>query len=378
MKVVRSARIAAAGLSLVLAACAPAAAPAPSATATATPAPSPTPAKYARIGTIEVPGKTVSFDFTAVDAASKTLFLADRTSGGVDVISLATEKYVSTIKGFIGLRKSDDSGPNGLKLIPDLNQLWATDGDSTVKVIDLGTRSIVATINTGGTKRGDDLAYDPKDKIVMVANDAEATPFITFISAADRKILGKLQLPGAGGLEGMLWDDAKGLFWQSVPTTKTNPGGEIDLIDPKAMKVTQIYPVKDCQPHGIAFGPLNQMVLACSGDAIAAGSKAQTLIMNRTNGSIVATIPEIGGSDIVVFNPSDNHYYLASSNMTSDGTKAGSPAAALGIVDATTNKFLQGLPTKKSAHSVAVDPATNHIYVPIPDEGIAIFARGGP
>lgn len=364
------------GLS-ILAACAPAAAPSPSpsvaASATATPSPSAA-AKYAKVGNIDLPTQTTSFDFAAIDPSSKTLFLADRTNKGVDVISLATEKYVSTIGGFVGLKGPDNSGPNGLAVVSDLNQLWATDGDSTVKVIDLAKGSVIATIASGGKNRGDDVAYDPQDKLVMMANDAETTPFLTFISAADRKILGKLELPGAGGIEGLLWSPSRSVFFVSVPTTKTNPGGEVDLVDPKTMKVTQVYPVKDCYPHGIAFGPRNQMVLACSNDAIQAGAKAQTLIMDATNGSIVATVPEIGGSDIAVFNPTLGHYYLGSSNMTSDGTKSGSPAPALGIIDASTNKFLQGLPTLKSAHTVIADASTGHVYVPIPGMGIAIYA----
>lgn len=359
-----------------LASCAPAAAPSVApATSAPTVAASPTKASvtYAKIGTIDLPTQTASFDFMKVDPKSRTLYVADRTNKGVDVISLANEKFVTTIGGFIGLRKSDDSGPNGLELVPDLNQLWATDGDSTVKVIDLATKSVTASISTGGKRRSDDVAYDPKDKIVMVANDADGTPFVTFISATDRTVLGKLELPGAGGLEGILWDDARGVFWQAVPTSKANPGGEIVLIDPKAMKVTKTYPVKDCYPHGIAFGPRGQMLLGCSGDAIKAGAKAQTLVMDTANGGVVATIAEIGGADIVVYNAADDRYYLALSNMTSDGTKNGTDAPVLAIVDASTNKLLQTLPTKKSAHSVSVDPTTNHVYVPIPGEPIAIF-----
>jgi hypothetical protein len=42
-------------------------------------------------------------------------------------------------------------------------ELWAGDGDSTVKVVDLTNNSIVATISTGGKFRADEMAYDPKD-----------------------------------------------------------------------------------------------------------------------------------------------------------------------------------------------------------------------
>src|SRR5258708_21716401 len=275
---------------ILLAACGPAATPstgastAPATTATTTVAPTvAAPVKLAKIGNIDLPTQTDSFDFATIDPSTTTLYLADRTHKGVDIISLANEKYVSTITGFIGLRKSDDSGPNGVLLVPDANQLWATDGDSTVKIIDLATKTVVASISLGGKKRGDDLAYDPQDKLVVIGSDAEETPYLTFISVPDRKVLGTLQYPGAGGVEGILWSQAKGAFYVSIPTTKANPGGQIDLVDPKAMKVTQTFPVKDCYPHGIAFGPSQRLVLGCSGDAIAPALTAQSPIIRGAN-----------------------------------------------------------------------------------------------
>jgi DNA-binding beta-propeller fold protein YncE len=369
---------------LLLAACGPAATPSTGAstsptTAAATTAAAPTvaaPVKLAKIGTIDLPTQTESFDFATIDPRTKTLYLADRTNKGVDIISLTNEKYVSTITGFIGLRKGDDSGPNGVLIIPDVNQLWATDGDSTVKIIDLATKAIVATIPLGGKKRGDDLSYDPQDKVVVIGSDSEDIPYLSFISVADRKILGTLQYPGAGGIEGIIWSPTKSAFYVSIPSTKANPGGQIDLVDPKAMKVTQTFPLKDCYPHGIAFGPSQRIVVGCSGDAIAAGLKAQTLVIDASTGSVVASISEAGGADIVAYNSGANQYVIAESNMTADGTKAGAAAPQLGVIDAATNKFLQSFPTAKSAHTVTVDPATNHIYVPVPGKGIAVFGPG--
>jgi len=43
-------------------------------------------------------------------------------------------------------------------------------------------------------------------------------------------------------------------FYQAVPSTNTNPGGEIAMIDPKAMQVMQVYPLTDCNPAGTAIG----------------------------------------------------------------------------------------------------------------------------
>ena len=363
---------------LFAAACGGTAAPSPSvaptvaATAQPTAAPTKAPATYSKIGNIDLPTQSASFDVFLIDTKTHTLYLADRTSKGVDVI--VNEKFVRTIGGMVGVGKSSKlSGPNGLVLVPDLNQLWVGDGDSTVKVVDLGSNAVIATIPTGGKNRVDEGAYDPKDKIVMIANDAEDPPFVTFFSTSDRKIIGKLDFPGADGLEESIWDDANGVFWLSVPKTKANPGGSVVAIDPKTMKVTKTFVEKDCESNGIAPGPKDVLLLVCNGDAIADGFKASTQLMDLKTGSIIGSVP-VGGGDLAAYNPSDGHYYVADSNMTSDGTKAGTATPVLLIIDAASFKVLQTIPTAKSAHALVVDTTNSHIYVPIPDKGIAIFA----
>ncbi len=82
-----------------------------------------------------------------------------------------------------------------------------------------------------------------------------------------------------------------------------------------------------------------------SGDAISAGSKATSLVVDTTNGQVLATINEIGASDIVTYNPGDGRYYLAASNMTSDGTKHGAPAATLRIVDSKSLRWIHNVST---------------------------------
>ena len=65
---------------------------------------------------------------------------------------------------------------------------------------------------------------------------------------------------------------------------------------------------------------------------------------------------------------------------TLGGTYVGNPVAlaaglaVLGIIDAATNKWIANVPTGKNAHSVAVDPGNNRVYVPIPT-GIAVFGQ---
>jgi len=326
-----------------------------------------------------VPPKTGNFtyDIGWVDPGAHRYFLADRTNNGIDVIDTTTNTYLKTLAAgkFEGWKgKPALSGPNGILTVPAGHELWVGEARGLVKVIDQASGSIVAAISVGGEKRADELAYDARDHLILIASPNDDPPFLTFISTTTRKVRGKIVYPDADGLEQPVWDPMSGMFFQSVPATKAHPGGEIDKIDPKTMKVVAVYPVTDCNPAGLALGPQQHLALGCSGDAIDAGARAQTIIMNARDGHIVATITQVGGSDAVAYNPGDNRYYLAARDMTSNGRKDGAKTPVLGIIDAGTNRWIANLSTGPNAHSVAVDPVTNRVYVPIPS-GIAVFGR---
>jgi len=88
-------------------------------------------------------------------------------------------------------------------------------------------------------------------------------------------------------------------------------------------------------------------------------------------GSILATIPNLTGIDQVAYNAYTNLYYLsASAYLLDDGTSAG----FLGIVDASTRQLVQSIATDNTtAHSVASDPKTGELLVPVQDVGIVAY-----
>jgi DNA-binding beta-propeller fold protein YncE len=312
---------------------------------------------FRRIATIEVPGEPlVSFDISWVDEPGTTYYLADRSNAGIDIFDAHTNRFVDRVGGFVGLdpRGTPYSGPNGIVVIDDRGELWAGDGDSTVKVIDLHSRQIIDEIDTGGAKRADEIAYDPQDEIILVTNNEESPPYASFIAAETHEILGTLEFPEAtDGLEQPVWDKDNERFLLAIPQTRANPGGEIDVIDPKSMEVIDVFPLSPgCSPHGLDIGPDQQAIVGCSLMA-----NARTIIMDTRDGTIVATITQVGGSDQVWFNPGDGNYYL--------GARSNPGGPVLGIIDAKTNMWLQNVPTTPAAHSVAASSLNNHVFVPL-------------
>jgi DNA-binding beta-propeller fold protein YncE len=310
----------------------------------------PAPATTVRIAKITVPGKPLkAFDISWVDSANGHYYLADRSNGAIDVVDGLTNTLIGQIGGFVGATgKNDTSGPDGVVTTFSNRELWAGDGDSTVKVVDLTKGTIVATISTGGKFRADEMAYDPKDNIILVANNADDPPFGTLISVGTRTVLKKLPFPNAtNGAEQPQYDAATGLFYMSVPATVANPGGEIVVIDPVGLSVTASYGLKDCGPNGLALGPGNQLLAGC-------GNPHRSVIIDKTNGAVLADFSNVGGSDEVWFNKGDNRYYLAETSFQN-----------LGIIDALSLSFVGEVQSGLGAHSVAADLASNHIFVPI-------------
>ena len=326
------------------------------------------PETYSRIATIEVPGQPLAaFDISVVDPKLPLYYLADRSNSSLDVFDTRTNTIAAQIGGFVGVRNTNGvanngiSGPDGVAVVSS-GEIWVGDGDSTVKVVDLYSQQIIDTISTAlpntataDLTRADEMAYDPKDHILVVANNAATPPYITFISTSpnDRHVLGHLVYTAAAGVEASVYDPANGLFYINLTQFGTDVNsGAISVVNPRLQSEVTEYPVENCNGAGIALGPKRNLLVGCS-------LTNNSQIFSAQNGTLLSTIPQVSGSDEVWFNPGDNKFYLAARY---NSAAAGGPV--LGVIDALTNQFVTNIPTSASAHSVAADSRNNHIYVP--------------
>jgi hypothetical protein len=327
---------------------------------------------FARIATLRVPGRPLQvFDIGFVNAQG-IYALSDRSNAGLDLFDAATGRFLGRATGFKGYSKAsgfDAAGPNGVVAVGH-RQFWAGDGDSTVKVVDVRSRKVIASIATGGAKRTDELTYDPRDHLVIAVNNADDPPFVSFISTRTRKVLGRLELKRAtDGAEQSVWDPATGLVYLSIPSVDgVKSRGAVAVIDPRTRRLLRMMPVERCMPAGLALGPHDDLLLGCSDDGVAAGFPARSLVMSAASGRIVARLPQVGGSDEVWSDRKAGRYYLAAVAET------GGPV--LGVVDSRTNRWLANLPTGPHAHSVAADAATGRVFVPIAAGSAPDCARG--
>src|SRR3954454_2540174 len=171
-------------------------------------------AQLKQVGTIAVPGEPLAtFDIGVVDQEAQRYYLADRTNKSLDIFDAKADAFLGRVPGFVGQKESNDvSGPDGVVVVG--GEAWLGDGDSTVKVVDLATNKIVATISTGGKARVDEMAYDPVDHVFAGVNNADDPPFITLISTGPQdpgqdRVQGRDRRRRAAVLPGLDRDDLR-------------------------------------------------------------------------------------------------------------------------------------------------------------------------
>lgn len=306
------------------------------------------------LATIGIEGQPLQhFDIGAVSEAQRIYGFADRSNHAVDFFDVDAVRFAGRVGGL------PDGGPNGLVAV-DKDQFWAGGGNSKLYVIDIASRKVIATIDTGGTKRVDELAWDPKDRLVIAVNNDDAPPFVSFVStAAGHRIEGKLPLPQAtDGAEQPAWNATDGLVYLSIPVLDDHDAdGGIAVIDPRTRRLIDTIHVQQCMPAGLAIGPNDELLVGCGDDAIAAGFAPRSLIIDLHTRKIAAETQQVGGSDEVWYDPHSARYYLAA--------VANRGGAVLGVIDARNHAWLGNLATGAGAHSVAADPRSGKVFVPI-------------
>jgi hypothetical protein len=370
---------------------------------------------------------TFSFDISFVDQSDGTYYLADRNNFAVD--ALFAESIVKQIvpnnghAPFAGISppafSTATAGPNGV--VAAFPWLFVTDAPSRVLSFDLRQNPPLTvsevTAMAGDPTRTDELAYDPKDGLILAINNAASpAPYGTLIKVDQAtgvlSVVTNIIFDAAHGVDAQngaeqpVWDPGTQKFFLSIPQIGANPthGGVIRISTTGTVETT--FPIEFCSPAGLALGPHEDLLVGCNtiwatdgslwtgnADRNTKTAAPQLVVLDAKTGSITANILGAGVGDEVWFNKGDNHYYAASSgsNLAPNalfparppvGTATTAPvnvsqgAATLDVIDALSETLDQRVPTLNvpandgvhaagTAHSVAADADTNHVFVPI-------------
>ena len=309
-----------------------------------------------QVAEISIPGDPITdVGIMDIDQTTGLGYLADKTNKSVVVFDTKADKFVSRLPGFVGLLKDGNaSGPNGVVVVRGGGEIWVSDGDSTIKVIDTKTGKITGTVATGGTKRANGMALGENIGVVIVANSNDDPPFLSFISTApDHKILAKIPIPESGeNLERSAYHAPSGMFYTAIPVSRGDTTkGLLAQIDPKNGKLVKLHEL-GCHPHSLSIVSDSTIFLGCSsahGPSPKPGG--DMAIFDIASGKVETYLTGYGGNGGSTVNRKLGHYY----HSTSGGI--------LMVVDIKTKKGLQQIPTSNGARSLGVSLANNRVYV---------------
>jgi hypothetical protein len=356
-------------------------------------------------------GGSAAFDISWVDSKRGRYYLANRGTGttpatagpcpaappcpNITVIDTERDELIDQIfltnapNGVVAIsRTGNGQGAPGAGILV-VGTTPNTGESSKVLFIDLDRPyNTPFAVDTGGhvnctpACRSDELAYDPRDHIILVANDRDQDLFVTLISTEDTpQVVGKIFYDGStpgnpkstGGIEQPVWDKKTRRFYLAIPATVAHPKGEVDEIDPVATpasggsdfgqgKITRIFPTT-CSPAGLVRIPGQRLMTSC-GDVLDVATG--TVVPPGTLGPPpVPTVPGVAGDEIW-FNSGDGRVYFGFT-----------PAF---VVDAETYKQIvdpsnpNGPPIPAGAtHSIAADSENNHIFIPVTNVGVKVY-----
>ena len=288
---------------------------------------------YRKIATIQVPSGfpfvsfappsplNGGFDISFVDSGSGRYYVTDRgnpatgVSPGIDVLDTRHDKFLfpipltTTVNGVLVYHGEGDDGEDSGEDNGGAGTLVAGGTDSTTIFIDLAhPLSTPIAVPTGGNNRADELAHDPLDHLILIANDRDTpNPFVSFVSTTSHTVVGQIKYDGSdanhplstSGIEQPVWNARTRRFYIAIPATQDNPKGEIDEINPTTKMITRRSPT-NCSPAGLVVIPMQRLMTSCGE------------VLDIATGAVVTditTTPPIV-ADEIWFNAGDDRVYF--------------------------------------------------------------------
>ncbi|HEY7199519.1 MAG TPA: YncE family protein [Candidatus Dormibacteraeota bacterium] len=292
---------------------------------------------YRTVAGVRLPGSPTRWDYQLLDTRADRLYLAHEGANQVVVFDLAQQRVVGTVSGIESVQ--------GLTLAPALGRLYASaTGRDEIAVIDVATGQVVTRVASGAGPDG--LAYVSALGRLFVSDSAGAD--VTVIDVGTNRPL--THIPLGDGVGNSQYDPFTGRVLVAVAGRH-----ELDAIDPATATVAARYPLPGCEgAHGVQVDVSGQdrAFVACE-------ANARVLGLDLDTGRVTATVEVGTGPDVLSLDPGLHRLYVASeSGVLTVVDAAGSGPTVLTRGSAGPN-----------AHSVAVDPDTHLVYLPLASVG---------
>ncbi|MDQ3904427.1 MAG: YncE family protein [Actinomycetota bacterium] len=285
---------------------------------------------------IPFPGSGSRFYYQSLNPFTHRLYIARMGANRVAVVDLQTQQVVNEIP--------EVADVHGVLAVPQLGKVYATaTGDNQVVAIDEGSLRI--TGRTAGGDYPDGLAYAPEAHKVFVSDEAGKT--VAVIDARTNQRVATVDVGGDVG--NTQYDPVSHAIFSAVHTRN-----QFVAIDPQQPRVTERYDLAGCQdPHGLYLEATEHLAfIACEGNA-------KLVVFDLVKHHITGTYTVGETPDVLAFDPGLHRLYVAAeSGVLAVFTERGKSV----------EKLAQGF-IADNAHTIAVDPQTHRVYLPLRNVG---------
>jgi DNA-binding beta-propeller fold protein YncE len=288
------------------------------------------------VADVPLPGSVSRFDYQSLESASGRLFISHMGAGRLVVYDVHAERVVGNPDGFPTV--------TGVLAVPAEHRAYASaTGDHAVVVVDDSTLQIVARVP--GPRFPDGIAYAPEERRVFVSDEAGRRDFV--LDAATNTVVARIELDGEAG--NTQYDPGSHCVIVAVQTVN-----QVAVIDPATAAIVRRITLDQAvrYPHGVYIDSAHRL-------AFIAGQESGTLgVLDLQQLQLRQVLPIGSDPDVLAFDPSLGRLYVAAeSGVVAVFAERDGSLVQLGWYRA------------PRAHSVAVDPATHRIYLPLADVG---------
>jgi len=231
------------------------------------------------------------------------------------------------------------TGVHGIAFVESLGKGYTSNGRlNNVTVFDLKTFAVLGQIGTG--QNPDAIMYDAFSKRIITCNGRSHD--LTVIDPATGAVTATIALDGKP--ETAVSDNAGKIYVNIEDKNK------ITVVDIRSNKVVTSWPLGAEGPTGLAIDIKTKRLFA--------GCDKELVVVDATSGAVVTKLPIGDGCDGVGFDEGRQLVFASCGE------------GKLSIVremDAVTFRFVENVPTKRSARTIAVDGKTHNVYLPFAD-----------
>jgi YVTN family beta-propeller protein len=291
---------------------------------------------YRVVRDVRLPGDTSRWDYQVYDPGSHRLYIAHLGASQIVVFDTRGQRVAGVVDGVDQV--------HGLALAPDLGRLYASaTGRNQVAVIDTARLEVIATAPAGNYPDG--LAYVSGAYKVYVSNEHDTAD--TVLDARSNR--GLRQVPIGGEIGNTQYDPATRLMYVA-----SGSDNRLVVIDPVTDAVLARSPLNGCDgAHGVYLeSPQRHRVF------VACAVNAKMAVFDLGSNTVTALMDVGDGPDVLALDPNLDRLYVASESGT----------VTVFDVAAVVRTLAQGS-AGPNGHSVAVDPDTHLVYLPLTDVG---------